>query len=96
MRKTISFQRNLIICFWTDRQVYIKKYSSCLDAMTNGKIHPEPGNPVTLVLQDNSIVQCSIENLNKQVLIENISDVKLFLNINSQIFNFSRLSHFIP
>ena len=49
--------------FNTDSRPYNLKYSSCLDAFTNGKIHPEPGKPVKLVLSDGSKVDCSMEDI---------------------------------
>jgi hypothetical protein len=49
----------------TDSQAYSKNYTSCMDAFTNGKIHPEPGKPVQLVFKDGSSANCSIENLNR-------------------------------
>jgi hypothetical protein len=49
-----------------DSKGYYKRYTSCYDAFANGKIHPEPGKPVQLVLQDNTAVNCSAENIYMQ------------------------------
>ena len=46
-------------------QTYRKYYQSCNNAFVAGQIHPEPGKPVTLLLQGNVTDNCSIENLNK-------------------------------
>ena len=45
------------------RAAYSLKYASCIDALANGKVHPEPGKPVQLVLADNSVVNCSMEDV---------------------------------
>jgi hypothetical protein len=59
-----SFDIHLYI--FTGTQNYYRKYSSCNDAFSNGMIHPEPGKPVTLVLTDDSLVNCTIENIFKK------------------------------
>ena len=53
-----------IVCEISDsRAAYSLKYASCFDAFANGRVHPEPGKPVQLVLADNSVVNCSMEDV---------------------------------
>ena len=54
----------VILCILTDSQAYSIQYASCRDAFVRGKIHPEPGNPVQILLQDQkTLVNCTMENI---------------------------------
>jgi hypothetical protein len=72
-------------------QTYRKYYQSCNDAFVSGLIHPEPGRPVTLLLQGNVTANCSIENLNKatrfELLTLELDSMKLKIFLTKNIFS---------
>ena len=48
---------------YTFNSTFVQSYTSCKDAFVKGGVVPEPSNPVTILLKDNSTVACSLENI---------------------------------
>ena len=61
--ETNNLLKFLISGPYTYTSTFLQSYTSCKDAFSKGIVVPDPGNPVTLFLTDNSTVSCSIENI---------------------------------
>jgi hypothetical protein len=42
---------------------FVQTFWTCEEAFSRGVVVPEPGRPVNLLLPNNSVIACSVENI---------------------------------